>query len=212
MNQTSNELQLRPNTSEVDQLVLSFTAKQVPAFSQFLGQGFYVTACTGISIKEFFTQQLEMNPQYLEDRVQTILLDGQPVDDTDSAKVINGSVLALSAALPGVLGATLRKGGYYAAMRSHITYTSNLACEQDQQGWVIIKLFNLIAKELGPLFLARGILIQATELADFLQRQGSVFWRLCREATLNGQSQTAQNLTDIQWPADRLVHLQIQTT
>ena len=97
-------------------------------------------------------------------------------------------------------------------MRSHITYTSNLACEQDQQGWVIIKLFNLIAKELGPLFLARGILIQATELADFLQRQGSVFWRLCRSATLNGQPQTAQNLTDIQWPADRLVHLQIQTT
>lgn len=48
---------------------------------------------------------------YVEERIQTLLLNGLAVDDPDTAVLESGARLALSAAMPGVLGATLRRGG-----------------------------------------------------------------------------------------------------
>ena len=50
------------------------------------------------------------------------MLDGKPVDDIGAALVQDGSTLALSAAMPGLVGATLRRGGAYSSFRSAITY------------------------------------------------------------------------------------------
>jgi len=103
----------------------------MPSFFQLMQRGFMVKIRVGCSIKSLLCNQLGLSQEYLEERIQTILLDGRPVDDVESAIVKQESTLALSAALPGLVGATLRKGGYYAPLRSHISH-SETASSWDQ--------------------------------------------------------------------------------
>jgi hypothetical protein len=107
---------------------------------------------------------------YLEERVQTIFLDGRPVDDLESSVVGPGSVVALSASLPGLAGATLRRGGKYASLRSSISHTDAAGEEhRSEPGFATLKLFNLLMGELGPALLQRGILVPASRLPDLLR-------------------------------------------
>jgi hypothetical protein len=71
--------------------------------------------------------------------------------------------------MPGLVGATMRRGGFYAALRqgiSHVTGSGTAACEG---GTVRVKLFNLLLAELGPLVLARGLILERGELDELLQ-------------------------------------------
>ena len=122
-------------------------------------QGITVEVETGCSIKELLCGQLGIDPAYVEERISTIFLNGKPVDDCDTAVVGDGAVLALSAAMPGLVGAMLRKGGFYTAMRSAITYRTQSADSIRANGRIRLKLFNSIMGEAGPLILRRGIII-----------------------------------------------------
>ena len=133
-----------------------------------LGAGFWVNAVIGGSIRDVLCRQLGVEDIYLDDRVQTLFLDGKPVDDVDQALVPDGGVLSLSAAMPGLVGSTLRKGGHLAAMRKSISCDfGDDTCEQD--GRVKIKLFNVVARELGPGFLEGGIIISGQPECQFLK-------------------------------------------
>ena len=59
--------------------------------------------------------------------------------------------------MPGLVGATLRRGSYYAAMRSEISAAETEGAVEMKEGTVTLKLFNLLIGQLGPLFLASGI-------------------------------------------------------
>ena len=89
-------------------------------------QGVLVEILSGSSIRQVIVDQLGIAEDYLENRVQTLFLNGKPVDDVDAMRVSDGSILALSAAMPGLAGATLRKGGKYAAFRQQISIGSDL--------------------------------------------------------------------------------------
>lgn len=144
-------------------------------------------AQVGCSIKTLLCRQLGLSPEYVEKRIQTIFLDGRSVDDLNSAVVEDGSTLALSAAMPGLAGATLRKGGYYAPMRSQISYREVTTSKPLEEGTILLKLFNLPLKELGPTFLKRGVWIKGKDLSDFFERQPDDFWARCHMAQLGGK-------------------------
>ena len=163
----------------------------------------------GSNIKSLLCRQFGLSPEYLEKRIQTIFLDGKPVDDVDSAIVKQGSTLALSAAMPGLVGATLRRGGYYAQMRSQISYREETGSEAIHEGMIFLKLFNLLLKELGPSFLKRGILIKGKHLSDFLKRQPDDFWAGCKEARLDDEKIDLETLKEIIW-ADEYVFLHLR--
>ena len=150
-------------------------------------------------IKTLLCEQLGLNPDYLETRIQTIFLDGRPVDDVNSAIVIDGSTLALSAAMPGLVGATLRKGSYYASMRSQISHREMTLSKSPHQGIIYLKLFNLILKELGPIFLKRGVWINGKDLSDFFIRQSEDFWKSCKEILVDEKKIDLDTLHDIAW-------------
>lgn len=115
------------------------------------------------------------------------MLDGKPVDDIGTALLHNGSVLALSAAMPGLVGATLRRGGAYSSFRSAITYhESGTACTPGE-GWVRIKIFNLLMAELGPDLLRKGVLLRSADLLGFLAERAREFQQGC-SVTLNSRS------------------------
>jgi hypothetical protein len=102
------------------------------------------------------------------DRIQTIFWQGKPVDDLHNCRTVQGGILALSAALPGLVGACLRRGGAWAPLRSSITHDQGEAEESPSTGTIIVKLFNFMLREVGPMLLARGIILNGKELSVLL--------------------------------------------
>jgi hypothetical protein len=67
--------------------------------------------------------------------------------------------------MPGLMGAMLRRGGYYAPMRSGITHRDDAAPQGIAQGRITVKLFGMAVRELGLQLLERGIEVGAGDLA-----------------------------------------------
>jgi hypothetical protein len=152
---------------------------------------------------------LGLTPEYVTDRIQTLFLDGKPVDDVEKAVVRDGATLALSAAMPGLAGATLRRGGFFSGMRSQISYHKEQETGFRGKGTVRIKVFNLLAQELGPKLLGQGVRIEGSLLNDFFDRQTGGFWEGCRSATLDGEDLALGKMSEIRW-TESPVFLQIR--
>lgn len=189
-------LSRQPSTSE---LCLYLAENRIPNFFQLLQQGFGVKVQTGCSVKALLCEQLGLDPEYVEKRIQTLFLDGKPVDDINSTMIRDGSTLALSAAMPGFVGAVLRKGGYYASMRSTISYREKSGDQRLQDGVVTLKLFNLLRKEMGPVFLKRGVWIQGKDLDDLLKRESYDLRTGVEKAILDGKERDLKRLSKMRW-------------
>ena len=196
------------STSNIN-LSLTLEKTLIPVFYQLLSQGFALHAQLGCTIKELLCGQLGIKDDYLEERIQTIFLDYKTVDDVNSAVIREGSILALSAAMPGVLGATLRKGGRYAPMRRQISHDKDMPSDLHKKGEVTIKLFNLILRELGPLFLEHGIRVKGEDFFDITARNDVVFMAGCKKAIKDGNDIEPEKLMEVEWK-DKEVFLQIK--
>jgi hypothetical protein len=150
----------------------------VARFFLLLQQGVQIRRRIGCTVAAFLRDELGAGPETI-DKIQSIMLDGKPVDDIGSALIHDGSVLALSAAMPGLVGATLRRGGAYSSLRSVITYHETGEACKPGEGWVSIKLFNLMMAELGPGLLRQGVLVRSHDLADFLAERAQEFRQSC---------------------------------
>ncbi len=157
----------------------------VPRFFQLLQRGVTIRTRVGCSINVFLSKELEVGPEILG-KIQSVFLDGSPVDDLDSAMIKDGSTLALSAAMPGLVGATMRRGGAYSSFRNTITYHENDAQCVSGEGSVQVKLFNLLMAELGPGLLRKGVFVNSSDLREFLDGQPADFWRGCKQVFLDG--------------------------
>jgi hypothetical protein len=140
-----------------------------------------------------------VSPEYVEERIKTVFMDGKAVDDVDLAVIKNGSVLAFSAAMPGLAGTTLRRGGPLAAFRSQITHREEEKAISQRGGVVVLKLFNLLIKELGPSFLRRGIWVRGDELENFLKSRPDDFWEEFRAAKVDGKEADLKEVLKIKW-------------
>jgi hypothetical protein len=191
---------------------ISLTVKpdRMSLFSTLLGQGFTFKIPTGISVRDLLCRQIGVGDDYLDQRIQTIFLDGKVVDNANTAVIRQGSTLALSAAMPGLAGATLRRGGAYAAMRSQISHKNNTVDDSDENGTVMLKLFNLVAIELGPMFLKQGLWIHGKNLENFFQRVPDYFWDGCLAAEINGISQDVRKISLMEWRQEQ-VFLKLKT-
>lgn len=188
---------MKPKFKNNTVIKISLTVKpdRLSLFSPLLGQGFTLTIRTGISVRDLMCLQIGVSDDYLDHRIQTIFLDGKVVDNVDTAVIRQGSILALSAAMPGLAGATLRRGGAYAAMRSQISHKNNTVDDSAENGTVMLKLFNIVALELGPMFLKQGIWIDGKNLKNFFERVPDFFWDGCLNAEINGISQNVRKIS-----------------
>jgi hypothetical protein len=181
---------------------LSFVIDEshISQFFPLLQRGVMVSARIGSSIRSFLQNEIGVTSQAME-RIQTVFLEGKPVDDLDSAVLKDGSCLALSAAVPGLVGATFRRGGVYASFRSTITYRETGSQDLSGNGYIQVKLFNLLMKELGSDFLRRGVVLSFSELRDFLGGRSSDFWHGCKEIFFEGKHVGGNSFGDITWLA-----------
>jgi hypothetical protein len=93
------------------------------------------------------------------------------VDDLDGAVISPGCLVALSAAMPGLVGAVMRRNSPYASFREAISHPGQAGDEQAQEPascLVRVKLFNAVMREWGPELLSRGILLEPSRIAESL--------------------------------------------
>lgn len=146
------------------------------SLNSLLHQGFYVFVSSGLSLHEIMVREFKIPEDYIQDRIQTVFMDCCPVDDLQHAYPGPGSSLALSIAMPGLAGATMRKGGYYALLRNSISHEPDNLKQAAASIPLQIKLFNFLAGELAEYFLGRGVFFENKVLKDFVQQQEQNFW------------------------------------
>lgn len=178
---------------------LRITATSASVFLNMLSAGFSVIANSGCNINEFLNQGWGITEAYISDRIQTIFLNGKAVDDSKSATLQKGATLALSAAMPGMVGSTFRKGGFFAGLRSQITHVTNPLAHPDRQIRIRLKLFNLIAKELGPAFLQKGVYLEGGQFYNFLQRRSEELEAASLSISLNEARTDVAGLLEMNW-------------
>jgi hypothetical protein len=122
------------------------------------------------SVADFLTLDLAIEPDYVRRMIATVFVDSMVVDDLEGAMLHPGSTLTLSAAMPGLVGATLRRSSYYSAMRAEVSWHDGRGpCRDDESAPTIrVKLFNLIIPGVGPSVLRRGIVLAHDEAARIL--------------------------------------------
>jgi len=150
-------------------LELELDADQLNTFFPILQKGVTVPAIVGCTLKSLLIDQFAIPADYVTDRITTIFLDNRPVDDLDRSIIQEGSRLTLSAAMPGLVGATMRRGGFYAALRQGISHGVDSQTIAGESGTIRIKLFNLLLAELGPLVLSHGLILEREERNELLQ-------------------------------------------
>jgi hypothetical protein len=185
------------------------TGELLPRFFKLLEQGFIVKTQAGCSIKDLLCEKLGIDEEYLANRIQTLFLDGKPVDNVEKAYLPNDATLALSAAMPGLVGATFRKGGTFAAMRNTISYNAETSSTGRGETRVKLKLFNMVLKELGPIFLENGVWIRKEKLNEFLSLNLKDLKTACSSVDMNDQKIDVNRLAEIDW-TDAEVYLQIR--
>ena len=185
-------------------------AEMVPIFFQLLGHGVSMNVQTGCSVKELLCRQFRIPEDYLDERIKTIFLNAKVVDDISSATVVEGSQLALSGAMPGLVGAILRSGGFYASMRGQISYDQYTPSSLLRAGKITLKLLNLVVKELGPAFLEQGVGFNGVKLQEFISHRLEELKAGGATNELDGQPIETDDLLELDWD-DKTVFLQVRS-
>ena len=155
-------------------------------FFTLLRRGFHVRTSLPCSLEALLCMRLDIPRDYVAQRVQTIFLNGRAVDTICSARVADGAVVTLSAAMPGLVGATLRRGGRLTSLRSSISHRTDGSSDQETAiGKVTVKFFNLICDELGPSFLSRGVCLAPAAFSDFLADRWAEIAPACRSVRID---------------------------
>ncbi|MEW5745745.1 MAG: hypothetical protein AB1805_09965 [Nitrospirota bacterium] len=175
-------------------LRLLLRADMLPLFFSLLQQGVMVRVPGGCSVGMFLRDLLCLDERFIRERIATVLLDGRPVDDLDSAILRNESCLALSGALPGLVGAVMRREGLCSPMRSSLTYQESALPAARGESVITLKLFNVLLGAMGPDLLSRGVLVRASRLMALVREHRREIEAGSGELLLDGERRTVEVL------------------
>lgn len=154
-------------------LKITLDINNVSRFTSLLQSGIGLESTTGTSLGVFLTNLPHFDPDYINQRIQTIFFDGNAVDDLEKHFFEPHHVVALSAAMPGLAGAIFRRNSLCAALRTKasVTQTNNSSIKPCI---VTLKLFNNIALEKGAAILENGGIFSGSSLLDFFRQRPSL--------------------------------------
>lgn len=165
---------------------ISFTPEILPCFYTIFQSGFLFFCQVERSIEDLLLRQLELDSKFVEEKVSTVFLNGSCVDDISSAILKEGSTVAFSSALPGLAGATLRRGGHYACLRESITHKEQAAPSAGREGLITIKLFNILMAGMGGVFLEKGIILNRNSAIDLFTTRSKDLLNLINKVEIRG--------------------------
>ena len=171
----------------IQKIQVSIEENHFSAFSALLSYGFKLEVQIGCSLFDLLVRQIGINESFLNEKVQTIFLNGKVVDDFSTEIVKDESIIALSAAMPGLVGAVFRKGGILSSMRSEHAYHLQNNAIAKHRGHVTLKLFNQIASELGAGFYQKGICVKGKHFIRYVESMQSLMKSACRQLSIDGK-------------------------
>jgi len=182
-------------------LVITMGQPQNLLFSALFGSGVGIQAQVGMPLVELLCDRIGIAPDYLDQRVQTIFVNGRTVDRPEEVRITEHATVALSAAMPGLMGATLRKGGLLAVFRKDISQMATESRDTNRHDTMVtLKLFNLVAKELGPILLQQGVWLKGPALSQHFAQMSSSVLAALDTVVWNGQSVPPDRLPSVAWP------------
>ena len=113
----------------------------------------------GASVSAFISNLLEMKAADVSAEIRTIILNNKVVDEPDRSEMKAGSSLTLSGAMPGLVGAMLRSGSPYKAMRGTITSETGGSEQRSADSMARVKLLNTVLKNHRNAMIRRGFWI-----------------------------------------------------
>ncbi|MDD3293565.1 MAG: hypothetical protein PHG20_02625 [Geobacteraceae bacterium] len=197
------------SADEAGGIALAPTARQIARLCTLIQKDCFVKIECGCSMRNVLCEQFGITPEYVKSEIKVFFLNNSPVDDIDDAIVRDGSTMALSAAMPGLVGASMRQGGL-SWMRSGITYHEDGEVQGKRMGVIQLKLFNQVMADLGEAFLKRGLYVKTGVLAAFFARFSEDFWSECGNITKNSESVTGSTLMDYLKSSDEWVKFSIR--
>lgn len=163
--------------SQTQTLTLSARPEDLLALTPLFREGVRISVSPGRTLRQTMVQDLGFCPECVEERVQTVFLDGSPVDDIDADQVTQDCTLALAGALPGVAGIAMRRGSPVGVFREGISHGTGHGeghgVKQGAGGMLCatLKLFNSVALECLAWVLEQGVELRAGRLADLLSEE-----------------------------------------
>lgn len=177
-------------------ITLSANGKSLEGLLPLLQYGVEINVDAGLTVATLLTGFYGIDPRYVERFISTIFLDGKPVDDPAAALLREGAVLALSGAMPGLVGAVLRSGSILGSFRHSITHHDSGGENVAGKVTLTVKLFNRVMREAGAAFLSKGILLPAALLAGHLRGMDELFWQGISSGEVGGNPYTGKDLRD----------------
>lgn len=176
-------------------------------FTTLLQSGIELKTSTATELGTFLCQLPGFTLEYITSKVETIFLDGFPVDDLTQPFTGENAVLALSAAMPGLAGAIFRRNSIHSTLRTQTKSPAHVETSQ-KNTTVTLKLFNSIAKERGETLLATGITLKASKVLSFLKRRPEI----CDNITEINVNNEVVNLTTLleQLPQFQTISFKVQ--
>jgi hypothetical protein len=160
------------NIMRYPDILISLPQKAVSGFASLLQHGIFIPIDKEIPLLSLLLSVPGFTKEYIETAIQTIFVDGVAADRFD-VTLHDGSVLAISAAMPGLAGAIFRRQGIHGVLRSQPPKHS--APPHETTGFVTVKMFNSIATDQVDTLLTEGILIDGQALHAFTQRRNHLF-------------------------------------
>lgn len=179
------------NANGTRKITIFINQKEKLFYSTLLQSGVEFESFQGESVGDFLCSLPGFSREYIENTVQTIFLEGSPVDNIDKVFTKDTHTLALSAAMPGLAGAILRRNSLHSSLR-----TETVDEEKPNIGaktTIRLKVFNSIAQERGPLLLENGLLFNGRSLYKSLSIRHTLLEK-ARSIQCDG---TDINLTDL---------------
>lgn len=181
----------------------------VPRLCTLLQKGCHIRVETGCSLRALLCQQFGIDPEYVRKDIKVFFINNSPVDNIDEAIIRDGAIIALSASMPGLVGAAMRGDGL-SWMRSSITYHDEGGDLGEYEGVIQLKLFNQVMADLGESFLLRGVYVKAPFLLDYFNRFGDDFWRKSMQIRKNSETLSKQDLFETLKSFEGLVKVRIE--
>ena len=139
-----------------------------PKFFPLFRKGVQIEIQSGISLYKLFHERWEIPLEYIHHRISSVFLDSHPVDDLENTHIAGGMVLALSSAMPGLVGAVMRRRLSLSSLRQSITYREKTLPDLQHDGIITLKLFNLLVEELSEVFFRMGFRVRTEDARKVL--------------------------------------------
>lgn len=138
-----------------------------PAWKLLMQSGVVLRCMVGISFDLLLRREFGLSDEQLAP-VDSLILDGMPVDEPENTIVPNGSRMALASGLPGITGLSMKKGSAVRGLRSGITHTRS-AEAKPVSGEVTLSLYSLTLPELAGHFLAKTVEVRPDQIIRYSQ-------------------------------------------